>query len=155
MREAAKSHQGDLRMLTVSDAGGVRCGWIVYYAIRGGASFVLQIGVRQKDDFKNTLQALFQDAWRQGSSCVKGAAIPQYITTMTEQHCFFRHPYDRVVIHSKNPESQMQSGLGKQLLPGSTESAGYVFPRKTGISKYRRTKNPRNRQMRDLRQGQG
>jgi hypothetical protein len=60
--------------------------------------------VRQKGDFKNTLLALLQDAWQQGSVCVKGASIPQYLTTMTEQHCFFRHPYDRVVIHSKNPE---------------------------------------------------
>jgi hypothetical protein len=104
MREAAKSQQGDLRMVTVSNAEGVRCGWFIYYALRGGASFVLQIGVRRKDDFKNTLLALFQDAWQQGSVCVKGASIPQYLTSMTEQHCFFRHPDDRVIIHSKNSE---------------------------------------------------
>jgi Acetyltransferase (GNAT) domain len=104
MIEAAKSRQGDLRMVTVSDAERVRCGWFIYYALRDGASFVLQIGVRRKDDFKNTLLALFQDAWQQGSVCVKGAAIPQYLTTMTEQHCIFRHPDDRVLIHSRNPE---------------------------------------------------
>jgi hypothetical protein len=35
---------------------------------------------------------------------VKGAAIPQYLTAMTELQCIFRHPHDRVVIHSRNPE---------------------------------------------------
>jgi hypothetical protein len=105
MREVAKNKSaGNLRMMTVSNADGKQSGWFIYYAVRGGASFVLQIGVRGKDDFKNTILALFQDAWQQGSVCVKGASIPQYLTIMTEQHCFFRHPYDRVVIHSKNPE---------------------------------------------------
>jgi hypothetical protein len=49
----------------------------------------MQTGVRRKDDFKNTLLALFQDAWRQGSAYVKGASIPQYLSTMAEQDCFF------------------------------------------------------------------
>jgi hypothetical protein len=105
MREVAKNRSGgNLRMMTVSNADGKRTGWFIYYAVRGGASFVLQIGVRGSADFKDTLLALFRDAWQQGSVCVKGASIPQYLTIMTEQRCFFRHPYDRVVIHSKNPE---------------------------------------------------
>jgi hypothetical protein len=104
MREAATNRTGVLRMMTVSNAEGERSGWFIYFAVRGGASFVLQIGVRRKQDFKNTLLALFHDAWRQGSACVKGAAIPQYLTAMTELQCIFRHPHDRVVIHSRNPE---------------------------------------------------
>lgn len=104
MAEAAKNQTGALRMITVSNAAGERCGWFIYFAVRGGASFVLQIGVRRKEDFRNTLLALFRDAWQQGSACVKGASMPQYLTAMTELHCIFRHPYDRVVIHSRNPE---------------------------------------------------
>ncbi len=104
MGEAAKNQTGNLRMMTVSNAEGERSGWFIYYAAPGGASLVLQIGVRRKEDFKNTLLALFRDAWQQGSACVKGAAIPQYVTAMTELHCIFRHPYDRAVIHSRNPE---------------------------------------------------
>jgi len=104
MREAAENQMGSLRTLTVSNENDERCGWLIYYAVPGGASFVLQIGVRENSDFKNVLLALFQDAWRQGSAAVKGASIPQFLTVLTEQFCFFRHPYDRVVVHSKNPE---------------------------------------------------
>jgi hypothetical protein len=113
MREAAKSRQGELRTLTVSNEAGARTGWLIYYALRGGAAFVLQIGVRRKEDFKNVLRALFQDAWQQGSVCVKGASIPQFVTAMTEEHCFFRYPYDRVVLHSRNPEIANQIRLGQ------------------------------------------
>jgi hypothetical protein len=103
MREAAQNQWGTLRMMTVSNAGGELRGWFVYYATPGGASLVLQIGVRSKEDFSDTFAALLRDAWRQGSACVKGAAIPQYLTAMTKMHCIFRHPYDRVAMHSNNP----------------------------------------------------
>jgi len=104
MTEAAKSRLGSLRLMTVSNAEGERCGWFIYFAARDGAAFVLQIGLRDKGDFKNTLLALFRDAWQQGSVCVRGASIPQYLTAMTELHCIFRHPHDRVAIHSRNRE---------------------------------------------------
>jgi hypothetical protein len=113
MREAAKSRQGDLRMLTVSNDDGVRSGWFIYYAMPGGASLVLQLGVRGRDDFTNTLLALFQDAWQQGSVCVKGAAIPRYLAEMNQQHCFLRHPHDRAVVHSKNPQLAHEIRLGE------------------------------------------
>jgi hypothetical protein len=104
IREAAKARYGELRTVVVSNPKGVPCGWFVYYAAKGGASFVLQLGVGRPDDFKETLRALFRDAWEQGSACVKGASIPQFLRVMTEEHCFFRHPDDRVLIHSRNPE---------------------------------------------------
>jgi hypothetical protein len=113
MKEAAKSWTGNLRLATVTDPGGVRCGWFIYYASPGGAAWVFQIGVRRRDDFPNVLRALFRDAWEQGSVCVKGAAIPQYLTALTEQYCFFRHPYNRVVIHSRNPEIVNAIRLGE------------------------------------------
>src|SRR5579863_3678051 len=89
MREAARSQWGALRMKTVVNSEGALSGWFIYYATPGGASFVLQIGVRRKEDFRNTMLALFRDAWQQGSVCVKGASIPAYLTAMTELHCFF------------------------------------------------------------------
>jgi hypothetical protein len=103
MHEAGQNRLGVFRMMTVSDSSGY-CGWFIYYALRGGPAFVMQIGVRRKDDFRNVLLALFHDAWHQGSVCVKGAAIPEYSTAMTELGCIFRHPHDRVVVHSKNSE---------------------------------------------------
>jgi hypothetical protein len=104
MREAAKNVAATLRLVTVATSDAQPCGWFIYYAVRGGPSFVLQIGVRAKEDFRDTLLALFRDAWEQGSACVKGAAIPQYLTAMTELGCIFRHPHDRVVFHSRNAE---------------------------------------------------
>ncbi len=113
MTEAAKAKIGTLRLLTVTNPEGVRCGWVVYYAAQGRESFVQQIGVRKRDDFANVLTALLRDAWEQGSVCVKGASIPQYLTALTEQFCFFRHPYNRVVIHSKHPEILNSIRLGE------------------------------------------
>ncbi len=116
MCEAGKSGHGELRMVTVTNPEGVRSGWFVYYARRGGTAFVLQIGVRRRHDFKNTLAALFRDAWECGCVWVKGASIPQYLTTLTEQQCFFRHPHDRVLIHSRNPEIASAVRLGEAAL---------------------------------------
>jgi hypothetical protein len=102
--QASQSRLGTLRLMTVCNDAGERCGWFVYYSVPAGASFVLQIGVRRKDDFRNTLLSLFHDAWSQGAVCVKGASIPQHMTTMTEMHCIFRYPYDRALVHSRNAE---------------------------------------------------
>jgi hypothetical protein len=104
MSEAGKVQNCDLRMLTVTNPAGLLCGWFVYYAQRGGASYVLQIGVRRRDHFENTLRALFRDAWQQGSACVKGQSIPKYLTSLTAQNCFFRHPNSATLVHSRNPD---------------------------------------------------
>ena len=116
MSEAAKAKRGDFRMVTVTNPEGVCSGWFIYYANRGGAASVLQIGIRRRYDFKNTLAALFLDAWEQGSACIKGASIPQCLTALTEQHCFFRHPLDQVLIHSRNPEIAAVVRLGEAAL---------------------------------------
>jgi hypothetical protein len=104
MREAARSKWGPLRMKTVTNPDGVLSGWFIYYAASGGASFVLQIGVRRKEDFTNTMLALFRDAWEQGSVCIKGASMPAYLTEMTELYCIFRHPSSRALVHSRNAD---------------------------------------------------
>jgi hypothetical protein len=103
MREAGQDQWGIFRTMIVSDSKGP-CGWFVYYALRGGPASILQLGVRRRDDFRNVMLALFRDAWHLGCVCVKGAAIPEHATTMTELGCMYRHPHDRVVFHSKNPE---------------------------------------------------
>jgi hypothetical protein len=113
MSEAAAGpgHQG-FRMLTVHSPDGARCGWFVYYARPGVPATVLQIGAHRRQQFSEVLLALFQDAWDQGASAVKGQAIPHFLTTLTEQYCLFRQPYACVVGYSRDPEimNAFQSG---------------------------------------------
>jgi hypothetical protein len=98
-----EGHQG-LRMATVQSSDGARCGWFVHYATPGYPSYVLQIGCHRRHQFTNVLLALFEDAWEQGASAVKGQAISQYLTPLTEQYCLFRQPFACVIGHSRDPE---------------------------------------------------
>ena len=108
---AGPGHQG-FRMMTVHNPDGERCGWFVYYARPGLPATVLQIGAHRRQQFSEVLMALFQDAWDQGASAVKGQAIPHFLTTLTEQYCLFRQPYACVVGYSRDPEimNAFQSG---------------------------------------------
>jgi hypothetical protein len=105
MSQAGKGlgHTG-LRMMTVHSPEGERCGWFVHYANPGRPAYVLQIGSHRRLQFTEVLLALFEDAWEQGASAVKGQAIPQFLTALTEQHCLFRQPYACVIGHSRDPE---------------------------------------------------
>lgn len=96
-------HQG-LRLKIVHDPEGERCGWFVYYATPGRVASVLQIGSHRRNQFKEVLLALFEDAWEQGACAVKGRAIPQFLVTLTEEHCLFRQPYACVIGYSRDPE---------------------------------------------------
>ncbi len=96
-------HQG-LRLKVVHGPDGKRCGWFVYYAPPGRVAAVLQIGSHRRDQFKDVLLALFEDAWEQGACAVKGRAIPHSLVTLTEQHCIFRQPFACVIGHSRDPE---------------------------------------------------
>ena len=105
MEQVAASHRhGELRAMTVTDPTGIRCGWFVYYAKRGGASMTLQIGARRGNYFDNTLLALFRDAWEQGSTAVKGQSMPQHLTALTNHYCIFRHPFPMTLFYTKNQE---------------------------------------------------
>ena len=105
LSQAAKGPDHEcLRAGIAHAADGNRCGWFVYYARRGRPAYVLGIGSHRKSQFAEVLQALFEDAWEQGCSAVKGQAIPQHLTTLTEQHCLFRQPYSCVIGHSRDPE---------------------------------------------------
>ncbi len=129
MREAAKAKHGDFRMATVTNPEGVRSAWFIYYASHGGKASVLQIGIRRRYDFKNTLAALFLDAWEQGCACIGGASIPQYLTALTGQHCFFRHPLDQVLIHSRNLEIASVVRLGEAAITRLDGTFWYPFSR--------------------------
>ncbi len=105
MSEVAKAHSlGELRMTTVQDPKGVRCGWFAYCAKPGGTAYVLQIGVRRRDQFDSTLLALFRDAWQAGCIVVKGQSIPQFLTKLTEQFCLFRHASSAALVQSRDPD---------------------------------------------------
>jgi hypothetical protein len=105
MSEVARAHAlGELRMMTVLDPQGVRCGWFAYCAKAGGTAHILQIGVRRRDQFDPTLRALFRDAWHAGCIVVKGQSIPQFLTNLTGQFCLFRHASSAALVHSRDPD---------------------------------------------------
>ena len=115
--EAAKaSVLGEFRMMIVHGPDGVRCGWYIYYAKRGGAAFVLQIGVRRRDQFDAVLLALFRDAWEAGCFAIRGQAIPQFLTNLTNQFCLFRYPGSCSVVHARDPDIVNAVGAGEAAL---------------------------------------
>jgi hypothetical protein len=101
---ASATRSGQLRMMTVQSPEGERCGSFVYYAKPGAAAYVLQIGWRRRDNFPEVLRALFEDAWQQGASDVKGQAIPQFLTTLSAEQCLFRQMDSCVVGYSANAD---------------------------------------------------
>jgi hypothetical protein len=104
MSQAASARLfGELRMAAVSTPDGDLCGWYVYYANRGGPSSLLQIGSRRRDLFDGVLTALFRDAWQQGSSSVKGQAIPAFLVNLTAHYCLFRQANTSVLVQSRDP----------------------------------------------------
>jgi hypothetical protein len=131
LSQAGKSegHQG-LRMATVHNPEGARCGWFVHYATPGHPSFVLQIGCHRRRQFTDVLLALFEDAWEQGASAVKGQAIPQFLTPLTEQYCLFRQPYACVIGHSRDAEIMQAFQVADTAL--SRLDAGAWLPFSTG-----------------------
>ena len=96
-------HAG-FRMVVTRDSAGANTGWFVYYAPPGRPATVLHVGAVRKQFFPQVLSALFFDAWNQGVSVIKGRAIAQQLTLLTEQHCIFRQPHPSVFAHSRDPE---------------------------------------------------
>jgi hypothetical protein len=101
---ASATHSGPLRTMTVHSPEGERCGSFVYHSKPGAAAYVLQIGWRRRDNFPDVLRALFEDAWRQGASDVKGQAIPQFLTTLSAEQCLFRQMDSCVVGYSADAD---------------------------------------------------
>jgi len=98
MSQAARATKlGQLRMMTVHSPGGEPAGSCVYYAKPHAAAYVLRVGWRRRGHFPEILRALFQDAWDQGASAVKGQAIPQFLTALSGQQCQFRQLESSVV----------------------------------------------------------
>jgi hypothetical protein len=113
MAQAARATcSGQLRMMTVHSPEGECCGSFVYYSKPGAAAYALRIGWRRRNNFPEILRALFQDAWDQGASAVKGQAIPQFLTTLSEQQCLFRQMNSCVVGYSPDPDIMNSLLLG-------------------------------------------
>ena len=116
--QTAAAPLGEFRTLIVQDQAGVNCGWLVYFAKRGGTAYLLQLGIRRRDDFELVLDALFADAWEQGCAVVKGPARPEYLTTLTANYCLLRHPGTSALVHSRNPDLMNTVRLGDAALSG-------------------------------------
>lgn len=105
MSEASKATGlGALRMMTVHEPDGTRCGSFVYYAKPGGSAYVLRIGWRRRDHFSGVLTALFEDAWQQRAYAVKGQAIAQFLPAMSAEYCLFSQLNSCVVGYSADPD---------------------------------------------------
>jgi len=109
---------GQFRMLVVFDAAGLKCGWLAYFAKRGGTAYLLQLGVRRADHFEAVLRALFADAWDVGCAVVKGPSRPEQLTALTQNYCVLRHPGSSALIHSRNPDLLNAVRLGEAALSG-------------------------------------
>lgn len=109
---------GQFRTLIVYDSVGVKCGWLAYFAKNHGTAYLLQLGIRRADHFEPVLQTLFADAWDLGCAVVKGPSRPDYLTTLTRNQCFFRHPGSSALIHSSNPDLLNTVRLGDAALSG-------------------------------------
>jgi len=109
---------GNFRALIVYDSAGARCGWLAYFAKNHGTAYLLQLGTRRADHFEPVLQTLFADALDQGCAIVKGPSRPDYLTTLTRNHCLFRHPGSSALIHSRNPDLLNTVRLGEAALSG-------------------------------------
>lgn len=109
---------GDVRAVIVKDGAGLRCGWLVYFAKRGGAAYLMQLGTRRADHFEGVFQVLLADAWDQGCVVAKGTARPEQLTTVTKNSCIFRHGGSSALIHSRNADLLANVRLGEAALSG-------------------------------------
>ncbi len=100
------------RMVVTKDCAGSNTGWFVYYAPKGRPATVLHVASLRKQFFPQVLSALFHDAWNQGVTVVKGRAIAQQLTLLTDQGCIFRQPYPCVYAHSMDSDivAALQAG---------------------------------------------
>ena len=109
---------GEVRTIIVKDSAGLRCGWLVYFAKRGGTAYLMQLGTRRADHFETVFRALLADAWDQGCVVAKGTARPEQLTTVTKNYCVFRHAESSALIHSRNTDLLRTVRLGEAALSG-------------------------------------
>ena len=64
---------------------------------------MLQIGVRE-GGFPGRVARAFPGRVASGLGMREGCRHPAYLTAMTKLGCIFRHPHDRVVVHSSTRE---------------------------------------------------
>jgi hypothetical protein len=92
-----------LRRQLVRDANQAPAGWFLYLVERGGVAEVLQL-VARKNASAMVLDALLDDARREGATMVSGKLEPSMLREMSEQHCYIRPAEHWTLAHSNNPE---------------------------------------------------
>lgn len=100
--ERMKGHGERLRKLLLRDDAGNVAGWYVYYLTPGGFADVAQIGGSRKQ-LKDTLDHLFQDAWRQGAIALHGTLDRRLMDVFSEKNCFFTCRGGWTLAHSRKP----------------------------------------------------
>lgn len=103
--ERARRHvdHGDVRALVVRDDAQAITGWFVYYARRGRAGEVLQIGAEPRQH-RQVIDHLLDDAWEQGVTLLSGRLEPAFAPQLSENGCLLYRRGYWTLAHSKRPE---------------------------------------------------
>jgi len=103
--ERARRHvdRGDVRALVVRDDARAITGWFVYYARRGRAAEVLQIGAEPRHH-RHVIDHLLDDAWQQGVTVLQGRFEPAFAPQLSENGYFLYRRGYWTLVHSKRPE---------------------------------------------------
>lgn len=91
-----------LRRQLVRDANQAPAGWFLYLVQRGGVAEVLQL-VARKDAPAMVLDALLDDARREGATMVSGKLEPSMLREMSDLRCYIRQAEHWTLAHSKDP----------------------------------------------------
>jgi hypothetical protein len=103
--ERARRHvdHGEVRALVVRDDAQAITGWFVYYARRGRAGEVLQIGAEPRQH-RHVIDHLLDDAWEQGVTLLSGRLEPAFAPQLSENGCLLYRRGCWTLAHSKRLE---------------------------------------------------
>jgi hypothetical protein len=99
---ARKTRHGRLRARAVRDNDRL-LGWFIYYARRGATNEVLQIAACN-GSFDCVLRRLFNDAWHQGATALRGRLDPAHLQQLSDRHCWMRREGAWTVVHSRHAD---------------------------------------------------
>ena len=95
--------QGAVRALVVKDDAGGVAGWFIYHARRGGPGEVLQVSAQPRQH-RAVLDHLFEDAWQQGVTMVRGRLEPSFAPHLSENAALLYRRGYWTLVHSKRAE---------------------------------------------------
>jgi Acetyltransferase (GNAT) domain len=99
---ARKLRHGRLRARAVRERGRL-LGWFIYYARHGTVNEVLQLAAGD-GAFDRVLRRLFEDAWRQGATALRGRLDPYHLQQLSDRHCWMRREGAWTLVHSRHAE---------------------------------------------------